>query len=100
MAEQARLLRASLLGHQNRDAYYEAFKPDGQHGQGASVPPLAALSRKTSWKVQTWLHPDFGMRVRADLEEEFQQASRDRHAIWERSRAYGSAVVKLLSRVS
>ncbi|MFF1785555.1 hypothetical protein ACFVX9_03745 [Kitasatospora sp. NPDC058243] len=99
VAEQARLLRASLLGHQNRDAYYEVFKPDGRRGQGTSVPPIAVLSSKTSWKVQTWLHPGLGMRVQADLEEEFQQANLDRHAVWERSRAYSAAVVKLLGRV-
>ncbi|MFD9687309.1 hypothetical protein ACFWXO_16310 [Kitasatospora sp. NPDC059088] len=99
VAEQTRLLHASLLGHRNRDAYYEAFEPDGQRGQGTSVPPVAALSRRTSWKVQTWLHPGLGMRVRTDLEEEFQQANRDRHAVWERSRAYGAAVAELLGRV-
>ncbi|MEU3562850.1 hypothetical protein [Kitasatospora sp. NPDC006786] len=100
VAEQARLLRASLLGHRNRDAYYEAFEPDGQRGQGTSVPPSTVLGRKTGWKVQTWLHPNLGMRVRADLEEEFKRANRDRHAVWERSRAYGAAVAELLGRVS
>ncbi|MFJ2864996.1 hypothetical protein [Kitasatospora sp. NPDC087314] len=99
VAEQARLLQASLLGHQNRDAFYEAFEPDGHRGEGTSVEPLRRLGSKTSWKVQTWVNPRLGMRVRADREDEFQQANRDRRAVWERSRAYGDAVVALLRRV-
>ncbi|MEV7925445.1 hypothetical protein [Kitasatospora sp. NPDC088779] len=42
------------------------------------------------------MHPGLGVRVRAGLEEEFRQANRDRHAVWERSRAYGAAVAELL----
>ncbi|MFE4514739.1 hypothetical protein ACFRMQ_11185 [Kitasatospora sp. NPDC056783] len=100
-AEQARFLQDSLRGHRTRDDHYEAYVPDGRPdrlGEGSSVPPVAWLSPKSSRKIQAYLHPTLGMRVRADRMEAFGKAIRDQHAVWERSRAYGSAVVELLRR--
>ncbi|MFB7677025.1 hypothetical protein ACFC26_37050 [Kitasatospora purpeofusca] len=100
-AEQARLLQASLRGHRTHDDHYEAYVPGGgldRIGEGRSAPPPAWLGPKTGRKVHAYVHSTLGTRVRADRTDEFDQASRDRHAVWERSRAYGSAVVELLRR--
>nr|BEK71500.1 hypothetical protein KPHV_87270 [Kitasatospora purpeofusca] len=102
VAMAARQLRASLVGHKSRDSHYEAYVPDSHAalGQGRGVPPIPGLSPEQSWKTNLRLGRGSGYRVRADREEEFAQANRDRHAVWDRARIYGAAVVALLRSVA
>ncbi|MFD8316158.1 hypothetical protein [Kitasatospora purpeofusca] len=100
VAKGARLLQTSLVGYKGRDSSYEAFVPDGGPLQGRSVPPIPGLSPERSWKVNLLLGRGSGFRVKADRMDEFAQANQDRHAVWERARTYGAAVVVLLRAVA
>jgi hypothetical protein len=100
VAKGARLLQTSLVGHKSRDSSYEAYVPEGGPLQGRSVPPVPGLSPERSWKANLLLGRGTGFRVKAGRVEEFAQANRDRHAIWDRARSYGAAVVALLRAVA
>lgn len=96
VAQQARLLQASLTGHRSHGSYYEAYHPDPQRPcQGPTATPIPGLSPDLSRRLRLRFGTG-GMRVTATRDDEFRQASRDSHAVWTRARSYGSAVLALI----
>ncbi|MGW7825152.1 hypothetical protein ACWGLF_45900 [Streptomyces puniciscabiei] len=96
VAKQARLLQASRLGYRMRDRLYEAYIPDGTSFGGRSVPPIRGLSPEGSRRANLLLGRGSGMRVQPGRDEEFDQLHTDYFAVWDRSRAYATAVLALL----
>ncbi|MGW2891876.1 hypothetical protein ACWDDN_42540 [Streptomyces griseoruber] len=96
VAKQARLLQASRVGYRKRDSLYEAFIPDGTPFGGCSLPPIRGLGPEASRRANLLLGRGSGMRVQPGRDEEFDQLHTDYFAVWDRSRAYGAAVLALL----
>ncbi|MGP4012520.1 hypothetical protein [Streptomyces sp. 4N124] len=96
VAQQARLLQASRVGYRKRDSLYEAYIPDGTRFEGQSLPPIRGLSPQASRRANLLLGRGDGMRVQPGRDEEFDQPHTDYFAVWDRSRAYGAAVLALL----
>jgi len=104
VAKQARLLRASLFAHTQRDSVYEAYQPDpGPDGLGSlagtPVPAIPGLGRRLSRVVNLKLGRGGGRRVQPGREEELYKLGEEAFAVWDRSRAYTEAVLALLSSV-
>ena len=101
VARCAQQLQASQLGFRVRNSFYEAYEPDRQGSSvGTVVPPVRGLSPELSRKANLWRGRGRGMRVQPHRDAEFRQAQHDYHAVWDRSRAYGVAVVALLRDVT
>lgn len=96
IAEQARKLQASRVGYRKRDTLYEAYIPDGTLFGGRSLPPIRGLSPEASRRANLLLGRGSGMRVQPGRDDEFDQLHTDYFAVWDRSRAYASAVLALL----
>ncbi|MGF1427102.1 hypothetical protein [Kitasatospora sp. LaBMicrA B282] len=79
VAHQARLLQASLTGHQARNRMFERYTP-------AQWPGVAVEEGRTG-----------GLWVRPSRREEAQQAVADAGLVWERAQAYARAVLALLT---
>ncbi|MFF0000928.1 hypothetical protein [Streptomyces avermitilis] len=96
VAKQARLLQASRVGYRGRDGLYEAFRPDGTRGGGEPVAPIRGLSPEASRRANLALGRGIGIRIQPSRTDEAGQMHADYFAVWDRSRAYGAAVVALL----
>ncbi|MFD7408564.1 hypothetical protein ACFV7R_39315 [Streptomyces sp. NPDC059866] len=60
------------------------------------MPPIRGLNPEASRRANLLLGRGSGIRVQPGQDEEFDQLHTDYFAVWDRSRAYGAAVLALL----